>query len=155
MDRSLPGCYIGVLRKRSTGMAPRTLSSTWRQFEKLARVATQSDPPPRRVFDELDDLCAKANRSKVVEALQTLFVLDHTGGDGIRVRFIGGQQAVERAKPVGGLHGAWHRCLKVGDLAQRMHPGIGAAGALNGNGVFGDFTQRDVNAVLHRVAIRL
>jgi hypothetical protein len=80
-------------------MAPRTVSSTWRQFEKLARTATQSAHPPRRVCDELDDLCERANRSKVVEALQTLFVTDHTGGDGIRVRFVGGRQAVEQTEP--------------------------------------------------------
>jgi hypothetical protein len=98
MDTPLLVGYIDALRKRSTGMAPRTLSSTWRQFEKLARVATQVDPPSARVLDELDELSVKANRSKVVDALQTLFVLDHTGGDGIRVRFVGGRQGVEQSE---------------------------------------------------------
>jgi hypothetical protein len=81
------------------GMAPRTLSSTWRQFEKLARAIADSRQPASRLLKDLEDLSGKANRSKVVEALQALFVADHPGVDGVRVQFVGGQQAVEQVEP--------------------------------------------------------
>ena len=75
-------------------MAPRTLSSTWRQFEKLARGVVSSDPPAERLLEQLEDLAGKANRSKVVNALQTLFVVGHPGTDAVRVNFLGGQAAL-------------------------------------------------------------
>lgn len=80
-------------------MAPRTLSSTWRQFEKLGRAVAKSRRPASQLVAELDDLSERANRSKVVEALQTLFVEGHPGVDGVRVQFAGGRQAVEMAEP--------------------------------------------------------
>lgn len=80
-------------------MAPRTLSSTWRQLEKLARAIVSSDAPAERLLGELEDLSAKANRSKVVDALQTLFVVEHPGTEGVSVRFMGGRSAVEQDAP--------------------------------------------------------
>lgn len=80
-------------------MAPRTLSSTWRQLEKLARAIVSSETPADRLLHDLDELSGKANRSKVVDALQTLFVVEHPGTDGINVRFVGGQSAMEQDGP--------------------------------------------------------
>ena len=79
-------------------MAPRTLSSTWRQLEKLARDITAADPPPVGPIRALQDLSEKANRSKVVQALQTLFVIDHFGMGDVSVRFVGGREAAESAE---------------------------------------------------------
>jgi hypothetical protein len=44
---------------------------------------------------ELGELSDRANRSKVVEALQTLFVEGHPGVDGVRVQFAGGPEALK------------------------------------------------------------
>jgi hypothetical protein len=50
------------------------------------------------LLKELDELSGRANRSKVVDALQTLFVEGHPGVDGVRVQFAEGRQVLEHAE---------------------------------------------------------
>ena len=68
-------------------MAPRTLASTWKQLEKLAKRCTDGDSTKPADIKALDDLLRRTNESKVVEALATLFVHSYQGLEDINVRF--------------------------------------------------------------------
>ncbi len=75
-------------------MAARTLASTWRQFEKLARPVAGSRRPSARMIQELSQLSERTNRSRIVEALKTLFVEGHPGVDGVSVQFAVGRETL-------------------------------------------------------------
>lgn len=68
-------------------MAPRTLSSTWRSFEKLARAYLRGEKPRAEVVAELDELGRKVNKSRIVEALAMIMVHPHHGLDEVSVQF--------------------------------------------------------------------
>ena len=68
-------------------MAPRTLASTWRSFEKLARRYESAEDHQEDVAEELDVLAQKANRSRIVDALASVFVHSYQGLEETRVRF--------------------------------------------------------------------
>ncbi len=55
-------------------MAPRTLSSTWKQFERLVGKYTAQPQPADTATAQLDDLVRRTNSSKINTALSTLFV---------------------------------------------------------------------------------
>ena len=75
-------------------MAPRTLPSTWRQFEKLAREINRSNPPTEKQLSTLSDLTVRANRSRITHALETLFVQEYLGMDEVSVQFMGVAEAM-------------------------------------------------------------
>jgi len=67
-------------------MAVRTLSTSWKQIEKLAhKILEVKSPKP--FLKPLDELCQKTNESKIVDALASLLVTPHTGMEGVVVRF--------------------------------------------------------------------
>jgi hypothetical protein len=69
-------------------MAPRTLASTWRQFEKLARsYLTESSPTPKDA-GPLQDLTTRVNKSRIVDALATMFLVPHAGVEEASIRFV-------------------------------------------------------------------
>ncbi len=55
-------------------MAPRTLTTTWKNFEKLFRQYEKSGRSDEKRVAAIDDLVAKTNKSRIVDALATLFV---------------------------------------------------------------------------------
>ena len=55
-------------------MARRTLSSTWKNFERLVRQYDKSGRSDTDKLDRLDELSRKVNSSRIVEALSTLFI---------------------------------------------------------------------------------
>lgn len=55
-------------------MAPRTLTTTWKNFEKLIRQYEKSERTDAKKVAAIDDLVEKTNDSRIVEALATLFV---------------------------------------------------------------------------------
>ena len=67
-------------------MAPRTLTSTWKNFEKLIRQYEKSDRTDEKKLDAIDELVSKTNNSRIVEALTTLFVRPY-GLEDVHVRF--------------------------------------------------------------------
>lgn len=74
-------------------MAPRTLSSTWKQIEKLTfKIDEKKD---RQVLPDLTELLSKVNNSKIVDALATLFVHPYSGMDEMNVSFISPEQHPE------------------------------------------------------------
>lgn len=71
-------------------MAPRTLSSSWRQLEKLAHAYIIADETQKKDCREaLDDLIERVNKSKIGSALATLFVNSFDGFDESGVVFSG------------------------------------------------------------------
>ncbi len=68
-------------------MAPRTLASTWKQYEKVFRGYERTDAPRKKAIDALNSLGRRVNRSRIVEALATLFVHPHPGMEEASVRF--------------------------------------------------------------------
>jgi len=69
-------------------MAPRTLSSTWKQFEKLGKRYEGSPTRKKADVEALDDLSRRINSSKIVDAIATLFVQKHQGMEGARIEFV-------------------------------------------------------------------
>lgn len=72
-------------------MAPRTLSSAWKQFEKLALQYGRgaSSTKTRETYVEaLDDLGRRTNSSRIVDALATLFVQNYQGMEDTEVEFV-------------------------------------------------------------------
>jgi len=67
-------------------MARRTLSSTWKQFERLHRQYEQSACSDQRKLAEIDELVGKVNNSRIVDALATLFILPY-GLEEYRLQF--------------------------------------------------------------------
>ena len=55
-------------------MAPRTLSSTWKQFEKLEQKRTGNPDKDQVIMASVDELIERVNGSKTMEALASLFV---------------------------------------------------------------------------------
>jgi len=68
-------------------MAPRTLASTWRHFEKLARAYLRGEKPRKKVVVDLDELSGKVNKSRIVEALAMIMVQNRHGLEEVVVRF--------------------------------------------------------------------
>ena len=61
-------------------MAPRTLASTWKHFERLDRKYRKAPPATRQdAIDAVDELCEKTNHSRIVDALASLFVRNYQG----------------------------------------------------------------------------
>jgi len=69
-------------------MAPRTLASTWKSFEKLCKRYESASVPRKAEIAALDELCSKANGSGIVGALATLFVHDYPGLEEVEVEFV-------------------------------------------------------------------
>ncbi len=67
-------------------MAPRTLASTWRQFEKLAKSYLGEG----RATDgrQIRELAEKVNKSRIAEALETMFLVPYAGLDKTTIRFL-------------------------------------------------------------------
>lgn len=67
-------------------MAPRTLASTWRQFEKLAKSYLGEG----RATDgrQIRELAEKVNKSRIAEALETMFLVPYAGLDKATIRFL-------------------------------------------------------------------
>ncbi|MDT8389098.1 MAG: hypothetical protein RRC34_01130 [Lentisphaeria bacterium] len=55
-------------------MAPRTLTTTWKNFEKLFRQYEKSGRTDSKKLEAIDDLVRKTNASRITDALATLFV---------------------------------------------------------------------------------
>lgn len=55
-------------------MARRTLSSTWRNFERLVRQYDKTERTDSTKLTDLEELAGKINGSKITAALSTLFV---------------------------------------------------------------------------------
>lgn len=68
-------------------MAPRTLASAWKSFERLARRYEEAKPPRFDQARALDDLSSKTNSSRIVAALGELFVQGHHGMEEVGVEF--------------------------------------------------------------------
>ncbi|MCF7853476.1 MAG: hypothetical protein K9N51_01665 [Candidatus Pacebacteria bacterium] len=68
-------------------MARRTLSSTWRNFERLHRQYEKSGRANTDKLEEINVLVEKTNASKIVDALATLFVYPYDL-DGYDVQFV-------------------------------------------------------------------
>jgi hypothetical protein len=68
-------------------MAPRTLASTWRNFEKLARAYLRGEKARSETAAALDELGEKVNKSRIVEALAMIMVHPHQGLEDVTVRF--------------------------------------------------------------------
>lgn len=67
----------------------------------------------------------------------------------------GGEFGVEGGHPVERVHCELRWRVKVRDLAERVDSGIGAAGALQLDGFFGDLLERPQNEILHGIAAGL
>jgi len=68
-------------------MAPRTLASTWRNFEKLARAYLHGEKNRAEVVAGLDELGRKVNKARIVEALAMIMVQSHHELEDVGVRF--------------------------------------------------------------------
>ncbi|MBT7162769.1 MAG: hypothetical protein HN904_08325 [Victivallales bacterium] len=68
-------------------MAPRTLASTWRQFEKLAKSYLNFEQPVVDDAEPLRGLAVKVNKSRIVDALATMFVAPYAGLEETKVQF--------------------------------------------------------------------
>jgi hypothetical protein len=71
-------------------MARRTLSSTWKHFERLHRQYEKSDFADAAKLGEIDELVQKVNESRIVDALATLFVHPY-GLEEYSLRFAGSE----------------------------------------------------------------
>jgi len=69
-------------------MAPRSLSSTWRSFERLLNKYVASDPPAQAVVDDLVQLAEKVNASRIIGALSYLFITPYTEMEETQVAFL-------------------------------------------------------------------
>jgi hypothetical protein len=67
-------------------MAARTLSTTWKQMEKLAEKLFQKKPQ-KGALEAIDDLCRKTNESRIVDAMVSLLVTPYGGLDGTKILF--------------------------------------------------------------------
>lgn len=67
-------------------MAARTLNTTWKQFEKLAERYFHKKPP-KGIAEEIADLVAKINESKIADALCSLLVSTYPGTEAVTLRF--------------------------------------------------------------------
>ncbi|MCK5804553.1 MAG: hypothetical protein KAI66_17080 [Lentisphaeria bacterium] len=74
-------------------MAPRTLASTWRQFERLSKLYCKTNPPDPKAINGLRELAEKANRSRIGDALATIFVHRYGGMEDARVEFDCGEES--------------------------------------------------------------
>jgi hypothetical protein len=70
-------------------MAPRTLASTWKQFEKLIHKYSQQNPPAKATVTAIDKLVARTNASKISDALASLFVHPYGDLSEVEVQFVG------------------------------------------------------------------
>jgi len=68
-------------------MAPRTLASTWKQYEKAVRKYEAAEDPRADQIEVVNALTRRVNRSRIVEALATLFVRPYSGMEDVGVRF--------------------------------------------------------------------
>jgi len=69
-------------------MAPRTLASTWRQFEKLARTYLSDGNAQSKNGEPLRELAQRVNKSRIAEALATMFLVPYAGLGETSVRFV-------------------------------------------------------------------
>lgn len=69
-------------------MAPRTLASTWRQFEKLAKAYLNQAPGADPDGEPLRDLAERVNKSRIAEALATMFLAPYAGFEETGIRFL-------------------------------------------------------------------
>ncbi len=69
-------------------MAPRTLASTWRQLERLAKRYEAAPGSKDKALADLAELCGKINSSRIVGALGTLFVQGYPGLEETVVAFV-------------------------------------------------------------------
>ena len=68
-------------------MGPRTLSSTWKQFDKLARAYHQSPEKKADSWEAMAELSGKANASRITDALAALLVQTYQGMEEVGVAF--------------------------------------------------------------------
>lgn len=69
-------------------MAPRTISSTWKHFERLARKIDSANGEDPDMREQLDTLVEKVNASKLVGSLASLFVRPYPGMEEVEVAFM-------------------------------------------------------------------
>jgi len=69
-------------------MARRTLSSSWKQIEKLVQRFEAAPEPRTAELEALADLIGRVNASKIADAIATLFVCRHTRLENTSVAFI-------------------------------------------------------------------
>jgi hypothetical protein len=69
-------------------MAPRTLTTTWKNFEKLVRQYEKSGRTDEKKVAAIEELVGKTNNSRIVEALASLFVRPY-GIENGAVRLVG------------------------------------------------------------------
>ncbi len=75
-------------------MAPRTLASTWKSLERLAKACEAGDPEGK-AEDALTNLIERVNKSNIGPALATLFVNGFAGLESSRVCFVAPKNCVE------------------------------------------------------------
>jgi hypothetical protein len=71
-------------------MAPRTLASTWRQFEQLAKSYLSDGDANAADGKQLRELAEKVNKSRIAEALETMFLVPYAGLEEAKARFLEG-----------------------------------------------------------------
>lgn len=69
-------------------MGPRTLSSTWRSFEKLARRYHDQPESREKTWADMRDLASRVNTSRIPDALAALLVHPYPGLEEAVVRFV-------------------------------------------------------------------
>ena len=69
-------------------MAPRTLSSSWKQYERILAKANGGGVLAPETVAALDLLGEKTNGSRITDALASLFVQPYQGMDEANVRFL-------------------------------------------------------------------
>ena len=69
-------------------MAPRTLSSSWKQYERILSRKNGTGTLPPETVRALDVLGEKTNSSRITDALASLFVQPYQGMDEICVEFL-------------------------------------------------------------------
>ena len=94
-------------------MAPRTLASTWRQFEKLARVYLATEQPSADDSQPLAELAARVNRSRIVDALATMCLAPYSGLEEATMEFL---DASDNAYP------EWPVAYDEGESRMRVNP---------------------------------
>ncbi len=68
-------------------MAPRTLASTWKQYDKVIRKLAATPPPHPDEIEAVNAITRRVNRSRIVGALATLFVHPYPTMEEMGVRF--------------------------------------------------------------------
>ncbi len=68
-------------------MAPRTLASTWKQYEKQVEFYFKQTKPVETVVDSLNSIAQKANSAKIGTAIAKLFLSNYDSFENVGVAF--------------------------------------------------------------------